>query len=194
VEQTIKESESVSEVCRKLGWKRQGNTVRKIKIFIEENNIDISHFRIHNQYTLGYKKPKWEKIEKICPICENTFTTSKGHPREKTTCSYSCANTYFRSGEDNPNWKEKRGHREVCFQHHKKKCIICEETLIVAVHHFDGDNKNNKPDNLIPICPTHHTYYHSGYRDMVEQKIIDYRNEWLKNGITGSNPVCPTNR
>ena len=124
---------------------------------------------------------KWETIEKDCPVCGELFETKKGHPREKTVCSHSCSNVYFRSGENNGMYKcgKATKYSTICFRHHKKECIICGEDKIVGVHHFDGNNKNHEPDNLIPLCPTHHTYYHSRYKDLVEQKIIDYRQKFI---------------
>ena len=119
----------------------------------------------------------YEPIEKDCPICGTKFTTGKDSPREKITCSYSCANSYFRSGVNNPNWKE-NSYRTTCFHFHKKECIVCGENKIVEVHHLDENNKNNSPNNLIPLCPTHHQYWHSRYKEEVEQIVIDYITEF----------------
>lgn len=104
---------------------------------------------------------------KECPVC---FTPFHGN---KTTCSYSCANTYFRSGKNNGNWKEE-AYRSTCFLYHKKECVICGELKIVSVHHMNEDRNDNRPENLIPLCPTHHQYFHSVYRNEVEPKILEY--------------------
>ena len=119
----------------------------------------------------------YEPIEKDCPICGTKFTTGKDSPREKMTCSHSCANSYFRSGVNNPNWKE-NSYRTTCFHFHKKECIVCGENKIVEVHHLDENNKNNSPNNLIPLCPTHHQYWHSRYKEEIEQIVIDYITEF----------------
>lgn len=119
----------------------------------------------------------YEPIEKNCPICGTKFTTRKDSPREKMTCSHSCANSYFRSGVNNPNWKE-NSYRSTCFHFHKKECIVCGENKIVEVHHLDENNKNNSPNNLIPLCPTHHQYWHSRYKEEIEQIVIDYITEF----------------
>lgn len=104
---------------------------------------------------------------KECPVCNLSFVGNS------TTCSYSCANTYFRSGELNGNWKED-SYRSTCFLYHKKECVICGECKIVTVHHMNGDHGDNRPENLVPLCPTHHQYFHSMYRNEVEQKINEY--------------------
>lgn len=93
------------------------------------------------------------------------------------TCSYSCANKKFRSGENNGNWKQDT-YVTTCFLYHKKECIICGEQNIVEVHHFDENKKNNSPTNLVPLCPTHHQYWHSRFKYLVEQKVIDYMNDF----------------
>ena len=121
----------------------------------------------------------YERVEKECPVCSTKFITSKDSPREKITCSHSCANTYFRSGINNPNWSD-NSYRSTCFHYHKKECVVCGETKIVEVHHFDEDNKNNSPENLIPLCPTHHQYWHSRYRSEIEQIVIDYITNFKK--------------
>ena len=119
----------------------------------------------------------YEPIEKQCPVCDTLFITGKGSPREKMTCSYSCSNTYFRSGINNPNWKED-SYRSTCFHFHKKECVVCGENKVVEVHHLDENPKNNSPSNLIPLCPTHHQYWHSRYKEEIEQIVIDYITEY----------------
>lgn len=120
------------------------------------------------------------KITKTCPICGNCFETKLGHKKEKTVCSHSCANTYFRSGKLNPNYKnddELNGVASyviICFRYHEKKCVCCDEKNIVEVHHYDNNKKNNKPENLIPLCPTHHKYWHSKFRSLIRSIIDEY--------------------
>lgn len=125
------------------------------------------------------KKLKYEKITKACPVCGKKFETKKGIKREKVTCSYSCSNTYFRSGEKNPNWKNE-AYRSTCFLYHEKKCLICGENKIVTVHHYDENRKNNKPENLIPLCPTHHQYVHSRYANEILGEIKVYIRNFKK--------------
>ncbi len=111
---------------------------------------------------------------RFCPVCDKIIKS-----RDGVTCSRACSNTYFRSGKNSGNWKEE-AYRSTCFLYHKKECIICGEDKIVAVHHFDEDKKNNKPENLIPLCPTHHLYCHSKYKGEVIQKILDYIKDFKK--------------
>lgn len=174
---------SKGAIIRKLGWSNNGRIMREIDGKIKKWNLDTSHFK-----TAGEINRKYPIITKVCPICGNSFATSKGAPDEKTTCSHSCANTHFRCGDNNGNWKE-RTYRTTCFKYHEKKCIVCGEKIIVEVHHFDNDHENNSPENLIPLCPTHHQYWHSRYRYIVENKVIKYRNNFIKN-IYQSQHIC----
>jgi len=120
----------------------------------------------------------YNRIIKSCPVCDNEFETKQGSPREKTTCSHSCSNTYFRSGKNNPNWKESR-YRSTCFLQHEKSCVICKESNIVEVHHFDGNHTNNSIENLIPLCPTHHKYWHSRFKHLIEDEVTSYHAEFI---------------
>jgi hypothetical protein len=170
----IKESETISEAIIKIYGYYNGRTKKFFDELVIKNGINISHLKKRKvKYNVGVKK---------CPVCEKLFKTKVGHKDEKTTCSHACSNTHFRSGTSNPNWKETNEntkYRRICFENHKKECIICGENKIVAVHHYDENKTNNNPENLIPLCPTHHCYFHSKYKDDVIEVINTYRNNFL---------------
>lgn len=158
----VKESVSKSEVCRKLGIAGNGTGLRTVMELVNKHAVDISHFS--HKAAIDKFQRKYDLIIKSCPVCGNTFKTSKGHSREKTTCSHACSNTYFRSRENNPNWKAEKsewGYRKICFSKWKKQCIICGFDKVVDVHHFDHNHKNNDVNNLIPLCPNHHMMLHT---------------------------------
>lgn len=192
-EKIIKTSNSKSEICKKLGLSNGGSTFKTINKLATEFMIDMSEFK-----TVKNVIRKYELINKQCPICENEFETQKGHKNEKITCSYSCANTYFRSGEKHPNFKEfdkyddeslrssnfSKKYRKICFKYHKHKCCVCDENKILDVHHFDENKRNNEPSNLIPICATHHNYLHSNYKDLIIDKVIEYHKNFIINEIS----------
>ena len=117
--------------------------------------------------------------KKICPVCSTEFVG------KSTTCSYSCSNKHFRTGEDNGNWKQDT-YQTTCWLYHGKKCLICEEEKIVTVHHVNEDHSDNRPENLVPLCPTHHQYVHSRYRNEVQPIIEEYvKNYLLRVGKSG---------
>ncbi len=167
LQKIVDKSKSKADVCKLIWGYINGRNNSRLNILLDKYAIDISHFDGGAD-----KHRKYTKIKKICPVCSKEFETLKGK-REKQTCSYSCSNSFFRSGEDHPNWKES-AYRTTCFNYHKKECLICGEFRIVDVHHFDGNKTNNKPENLIPLCRTHHAYWHSRYRKLVEPQILKY--------------------
>ena len=168
----VKECHSYNDLSVKMFGFSNGKTLKKLRNFVFNNRLDTTHFDVRKN------KRKYEIIEKICPVCGKTFTDKKGYERERTTCSHSCSNTYFRSGENNGNWSED-AYRTTCFSKHEKKCVVCGESKIVEVHHYDGDHSNNKLENLIPLCPTHHQYCHSKYVIEIKDIINSYRNNFI---------------
>jgi len=179
LEEEIKKCYSVTDFCKLLNLSLGGGGFNKSKKIIQDNNLDISHFN------KGYsKRQKNPKIEKICPVCGKNFeTVTWSNKKEKITCSYSCSNTYFRTGKNNGNWSDD-SYRSTCFFYHKKECVICGEDKIVEVHHMDENHMNNKPENLLPLCPTHHQYWHSRYKIEIEEKIYNYIKEFKMKTIT----------
>lgn len=158
----VEESVSKSEVCRKIGIPTNGRGLHKITLLSEEYDIDISHFS--HKAAINKFQRKYELVTKKCPVCGVDFQTNKGHSREKITCSYSCSNTHFRSGQNNPNWKNDIndwGYRKICFSIWKAECIICGFDKVIDVHHLDENHNNNTATNLIPLCPNHHKMYHT---------------------------------
>ena len=104
---------------------------------------------------------------KSCPVCNIL------HSKNGVTCSYACSNTYYRSGINNPNWKDE-AYRTTCFFYHEKICIVCGEINIVSVHHYNNDHYDNRPENLVPLCPTHHQYVHSSFYAEIKNVIDEY--------------------
>lgn len=168
VAEVVAASKSKSDACKKLNLPVNGSGFRKLDKMILECGASTSHFDGGKS-----KRTKYEVVSKECPVCGDSFETLQGQRNEKTTCSHACANSHFRSGTDNPNWKGTQ-YKTVCFTNHEKECIICGEKLIVEVHHYNGDHENNEPVNLVPLCPTHHQYWHSRYRHLIQDRVDAY--------------------
>lgn len=158
----LSSAESIMDVAEQLGYSRNINsrTRELIKRSYEDSGIDLKE-----------ELRKKFKVIRTCPVCSKEFETPRYKPSK--TCSYGCSNTYFRSGEDNPNWNPD-AYRSTCFLYHEKKCVVCGEFNIVEVHHLDENKENNSPNNLVPLCPTHHQYWHSRYRHLVEDVVRSY--------------------
>lgn len=167
-ENAVKQSISIGQATRLLGISNQYGT---FKYWQKRYNTSIDHF------THEREKPK--RLKRICPVCEKKFDIpDRKYARDQVTCSRACSNKHFRIGPGNGNWNDDT-YRSTCFWYHEKKCVVCDEKLIVAVHHFDGDQTNNSPENLIPICPTHHQYWHSQHRHLIEKKVVEFREEFI---------------
>ena len=182
MEDIIKNCETLSEAIRNTLGHDNGRNRKKFLSLVEEQKINITHLRSRPLH--------YERVIKKCPFCDNEFETLLNHSREKTTCSHSCSNSHFRSGDNHPNWGKfsefKNGYRRICFEQHKQECIVCGENKIVSVHHYDENHENNSIENLIPLCPTHHQYVHSRYKDEVIETINKYREEFIsKNNLGG---------
>ena len=172
---TFNESKTRTEFLEKLGFKySNGTTSRFTSECISRFGLSSEHFDLY------HKSRKYTTVTKECPICGTEFEAKDGEPREKTTCSYGCANILFRSGEDNGRHKKGKGttasssYRYICFKYHDKKCIICGEDKVITVHHYDEDHYNNSPENLVPMCPTHHQYMHSRHKHLISDQVDEY--------------------
>ena len=166
----VKESVSKSEVCRKLGIAGNGTGLRKISTLSEQYGVDISHFS--HKAAMNKFNSKYELIIKSCPVCGATFEALKGHKKEKTTCSYSCSNTFFANKR---NWPEKyTRYTTICFKKWPKRCVLCGYDKVVAVHHIDENHSNNDIDNLVPLCMNHHEeIHHKLYKEETQQKLFE---------------------
>ncbi len=90
-------------------------------------------------------------------------------------CSRSCSNSIggqAKAAIYHPD--ETAKYTTVCFRHHPKECVVCEEQNIVAVHHYNENHDDNRPENLVPLCPTHHNYMHSRYKYLIEDQVAEY--------------------
>lgn len=175
IQRFVKESTCISQVVIALKLPCNAKYAEFVRQLISQHALDTSHFT---------RKRKYERIRKACPVCQTTFETYVNHPKyNKTTCSCACANSFFRSGNNNPNTKhdEDKGTwmYTLCWKNHEHQCVICGEQNIVAVHHFNGKHDDNRPENLVPMCPTHHQYWHSKFRSLIEEKVNTYVENWI---------------
>lgn len=74
-------------------------------------------------------------MNKICPVCTQKFETRSG-PKEKTTCSRSCSNTYFKDIRYSPKSNAKRseallGRKRIDpTAYVTKQCIVCKSDFV----------------------------------------------------------------
>lgn len=165
---------TLKEVCVEYYGNFTTHKQRCLKKELKALGIDVSE--IKERYRKSLIQTRYTKI---CPVCKKTFQVKENDP--KVTCSHSCSNTYFNGISRNRNISN---YRTIAFRSHKKRCVVCGEDKIVEVHHYDKNHINNEIDNLIPLCPTHHKYYHSRYKYLVNDKIEEFKNKITRSSST----------
>jgi len=170
IKKVIVTSKSIYETTKKLRKQGQSITPKSLRKLVKEHNIPIEHLLVYRKIPIIYTK--------ICPKCKKKFQVP--FPRQ-IACSRSCANKTNKSGENHRDWKggfSPGYYRKICFEKYDHKCLVCNESNIVDVHHIDGDHKNNDIENLLPLCPTHHRYMHyKKFRPLIQEKIDKYNYE-----------------
>jgi len=127
-----------------------------------------------------------QTFEVFCSNCNCKFTVierQKLFPtKSKYFCTRKCANAVGGIA------KAKKHHADdtakyttVAWRHHPKQCVVCEEKLVVAVHHYNEIHTDNRPENLVPMCPTHHQYMHSRYKYLILEKVEKYISNFVEN-------------
>ena len=121
---------SIAEVIRKLGYKQSGWLQCRLRNEIIDNNIDVSHFTGQ-----GHLKDNIDtnKLQKYL----NNELKIRSNPLKKNLIKLGI------------------------------KCSKCEECgienyynnkpITLELHHIDGNNKNNKLENLQILCPNCHS-------------------------------------
>ena len=98
-----------------------------------------------------------------CPTCGDSFSLPK-------SLISSSRGKYCSNGCRILGWKQKRleaqapgSYQKNGWEGRERKCYECgyqKHPEILVIHHKDGNRKNGKLDNLIPLCPTCHAEAH----------------------------------
>ena len=158
LENIVVNSFSASGVVRKLGYSENGKRIKYVREYLISNGISICHWTTNGMKPVSH-------IQRICPVCNEMFSGIPSEIKDQVTCSVGCANTYFRSGKDNPNYKNGKGsYRNFALANLDAKCVICGYSHIEAleVHHLDKDRSNNNITNLEILCANCHVLKHKG--------------------------------
>lgn len=127
----VEESHTYADVCRKIGWKPQGGNYRYVKKYINELELDTSHFTMKGKSNSGVKH------------------------NEKKVEDYLTTNSYIKA--DRLKWKLfSNGLKE----YKCEKCGIIHwngEQISLQLHHINGDNTDNRLENLQILCPNCHS-------------------------------------
>ena len=131
-EDAAKKSFSIAEMCRHLGIKPCGGNYKLIHNAISEHNLDTSHFRGQG-WNIGLK-----------------FVPSEAVPINQILVKDSCYQSYK---------LKNRLIKEGLKQHICESCglTLWQEKLIpLELHHINGNNKDNRLENILLLCPNCH--------------------------------------
>ena len=129
----VEESHTYADVCRKIGWKPQGGNYKYVKKHIKELKLDISHF-----------------TGRASNICNRL-----GHAKEKNIEEYLTTDSYIKA--DRLKWKLfSNGIKQ--YKCEKCGCTHWEgKQIILQLHHINGNNTDNRLENLQILCPNCHS-------------------------------------
>lgn len=144
-----------------------------------------------------FHKSTNKQIELVCDFCKKTFYVKQSNVLKSRSglhfCSRHCKdeaqkikNGFVKMHPSHygktkfTDYTPQHVYQRLCFDVHPHKCCVCGEEKIVAVHHYDGNHNNNDVCNLVPLCPTHHCYIHSKYKDEIINIIDKYIEQFKK--------------
>lgn len=149
LEQIVSESYSFAEALRKIGLRDVGSNFKTIKKYVEEYDIDTSHFRgqTWNKGMGNTDYAAYNKLENI--LKENTNFKSD-------TLKYRLVK------EGLKQWKcEKCGNEGVWEG----------EELVLELHHINGNHYDNRLENLQILCPNCHSQT-DNFRNKNSLKVV----------------------
>ena len=167
----VKECYSIADVCRKFGVRPTGGNYRVINNKIKKLGLDTSHFS-----GMGWRKGHTKPVREQFPM-EEILTKD----------------VYY-----NTNRLRKRLISEGYKTH---KCEVCNNStwnnqpIPIELDHINGDNSDNRIENLRIICPNCHAQTET-YRGknklsaLSEKREVEYRK--FREGLTANPEPSPT--
>lgn len=150
----VEESQSVSEVMRKLGIKRTGGSHGYISKLIRKFEIDKSHFLgqgAHAGQKSNNNKKSWQEV--LVDGCDKrNYPWRLRRALLESGREYKC----FKCGNDG-TWKG--------------------EAIRLQIEHKNGNCFDNRKENLEFLCPNCHSQatakmFHKGHTDLTKMKYI----------------------
>ncbi|MHA2407448.1 MAG: endonuclease domain-containing protein, partial [Candidatus Ranarchaeia archaeon] len=161
-----KNSYSISQVLKKIGWSDNGRCRKRLKQFIHDNEIDISHFDV------GRVNRKYDVVTKQCKFCGTDFETKKGHPKETSYCSQVCANSDRTHSESTKSKIQK----SIC-KYYESEGIV-ERTVVCNWCSKSFTTKKKTQEFCSRSCSAKHVNNRPEYKENLRNKMI----QKVKNG------------
>ena len=131
-ESAAKASYSIAGMCRHLGIKPCGGNYKLMHNAISKYNLDVSHFRGQGwNVGLSFKPCEAKPIHEILT-------------QDSTFQSYKLKNRLLKEGI--------KQHRCECCG----RTTWLDSIIPLELHHINGNNKDNRLENLMLVCPNCH--------------------------------------
>ena len=102
-----------------------------------------------------YRKFVWKPKPIVCKRC------GREKPNHAKGFCSGCYQFVFHLDKNKAfNIRKRYGLDMPTYKKITEKCIICEFSHFVDLHHLNGDKKNNTEGNLVGLCPNHHRMLH----------------------------------
>ena len=126
----------------------------------------------------AHEKAKKGKLF-TCTNCNKSFylppNLIKKRNQERKYCSQKCFSEHYQSKALERQMPG--SYRRNAWKIYEKKCYDCgiKDERIIVIHHIDGNRKNGKIENLIPVCHNCHCIRHIELT--TNHRIPSYRGE-----------------
>ena len=117
--------------------------------------------------TTCYKRLIWKPKPHECKRCKRIL------PHHAKGYCGGCYNTLFHL--EYTKGKNYERYHNISSEDYKKitaKCLICDFSDVVELHHLDKNRKNNSATNMIGLCPNHHKMIHIlKFKDKIKGQV-----------------------
>ena len=180
----FKNSKYCSRDCQiKSRTKKQKTTCDFCNKEIEQPMWQLKHAKKHFCNAICRKSYHNRQI-KNCSICNKLFEYYNCRTRPNVKyCSNQCrwkGTGLLRKEYAQRNSGPRSKDRIRALETYGNKCELCGWSILVEVHHIDGNRNNHDINNLMILCPNHHTLTEEKYKDNPEYISYKTREEILK--------------